>query len=382
LAERYVARLRSPEQPFVVESDISAYDLNLSLDATDMLDDLIASLTSKPAAALSLLRRIRRTPIAMPDPSNVGEQRKAVVVTGDIMMPSGIKLTAEYGTLCNVAVTIAWQIQAGWRESRIIDYWDVDDTKQPITWLIQGDDKAVINPDLRTAARQVTQEAELYGLIGVSGKVAISDRFLQKHMYLGMLAPVAGRMVQQRLCNENAPESLEQYTMGVTSSLVGFNGYVPSLASSSITATDSSMGVRPLKELPPAVLRWQKRTLRMISDNLQRAAVPPSVAIEFINELAKDAPNHAKLYEMNKTAATDLTNFMLKKKADDAVTALSKLLLFFDRYKYSATIAGFFDELAGNSDTFAEAAAEYERKKVAFANRAYEIIGLNKQMFM
>jgi hypothetical protein len=393
LSSRYVNQLRDQSRPwFVAESDISQYDLNLAIEVTDAVDDVIASLTPMPAAAKAILHKVRRTAIAMPDPSNVGEQKRALVISGDIMLPSGIKLTAEYGTLCNVLVTICWMINAGWRERDILTYWDADDERWPILWLMQGDDKAVMGHDLPKLTRQVAQEATMYPLIGTTAKVALCDRFLQKHMYMGALTPVIGRMIQQRLSNEHPPESPEQYMMGVVASMVGVNGYTQDTPLDAAhdepqDAPPPGEGTRvppprPTTQPHPGMVRWQREALRVIIDQLERAEVPQGRAIAFLKALDTDKPDVAWLRSENRQATMDMVAFMTEENAKKRASALSRLLLFRDRYKYSASVADFFDELASSQADWATAVEEYERKKVLFAKEAYATIGLPQDLFM
>lgn len=372
LVDQYLPRLKKGDT-FVLESDISQYDLNFAIEITDAIDEVIAQLTNKPALALSVLRAIRRTPILMPNPGNMEGRSGGIYVTGDIMLPSGIKLTAEYGTLGNVLVTICYQLEKGERETDIVAYWDAATNNSRARWLMQGDDKAVIGESLPQLVKAITQEASLYPLIGTTAKVEICDRFLQKHMYRGRVLPVASRFVQQRLGNETAPESFEQMMMGLTTAAAGINGYDPMSESGELLSS---------RRLSGQAADIQLKVVRLVEQSMKMAAVPFPPALKFISELLAERPQYKTLKRLHEEASRALIAKMGIDGDDPELTGVSKMLLYFDRHKYSASVADFYAELMATSPEWRRLTAEFEGKKVAFADLAYKTLHLPKTLFL
>lgn len=366
----YLQALKRPGT-FVMESDISAYDLNFAIEVTDIIDDIISKYTAKPKLALSILRAIRRTPVVMPAPDNVGNQRDAVVIGGEIMMPSGIKLTAEYGTLGNVLVTIMYQLERGEREADIVKYWRGSDNNHRARWLMQGDDKAVLGNSIPAMVKQITQEAELYPSIGVTAKVEICDRFLQKHMYGGRITPVASRILQQRLGNEHSPDGIPQMVVGLTASCSGMLGYY---LTDSIERKEIKLGADDAR-----VSNLHRRILAVVEYSFKNAGAPVPIVLEFMEALLSEKGGTgrvAKLHALNERAVHMLMKDALKEDQFDEITGASRLLTFFDRNKYSSSIQDFLDDLERQSPEWAKITREYEGKKVNFARLAYKTIGL------
>lgn len=371
LVNEYLPQLKSGEK-FVLESDISQYDLNFAIEITDAIDDIISGLTTKPRLAKEVLRMIRRTPILMPNPENMEGRTDGIYVSGEIMLPSGIKLTAEYGTLGNVLVTICHQLASGERERDIINYWDAASNNSRARWLMQGDDKAVIGPSLSALTRSIVQEAELYAHIGTTAKVEVCDRFLQKHLFRGRMAPVAGRYLQQRLGNENAPETLEQLMMGLTTAASG-------MATFDANSPDGVLAVDRRYNGEAAKIR--RRVVEIVKNSMEAAAVPYPPALEFVRTLASPSPNPAKLKKLHDAAAVALiARLQLEEDAPD-LSGISKMLLYFDRHKYSASVADFYADLTSSSPAWAALTQEFDAKKVAFADLAYKTLKLPKNLF-
>jgi hypothetical protein len=369
----HLEHLRSGSQ-FVVESDISQYDLNFALDITDAIDDIIASLSPKPRYAKAMLASIRRRGILMPHPENMGQQTTGLMTKGPIMLPSGIKLTAEYGTLGNVLVTLCYQLAKGERESTIIDYWDARTHNHKPRWLMQGDDKAVIGPDPYALTAQVKEEATLYGMIGTSAKVELSDRFLQKHLMDGRRLPVVGRIVQQRLGNENSPDTPEQVVVGLTASTLGVLNYL---------GPDQVAAERAKGKLGRRILDLQQEGMDLILSSYTTAGAPYKDLIDSTKAVLQSRRDGGlAAHAAGKRAAAKLIAKLQAIDGELDISSASKLLLFMDRNRYSASVASFFDTLEEQSDEWASLILEYENKKIEFARAAYEILGIPQDLLV
>lgn len=224
--KKYYGRLKNGNFPFIFENDAVGFDINMSIQHYDTLCDHLAELTSNPAVASYILKRIRRYPIIIPDPNNVGTDKSAIVLRTETSLPSGTLATGEIGSFfTGWMVSYGYVLSGHWTLNDVIDYFSGKtlSTSKPIP-LISGDDNTHMAKDLPDMIKMYRGIKQSYEEFGMGSEIVIGDRFLMRHIQKGIDEPVLARAIQQRLNNEHIPDSWQKYFLGFMTATNGMNG--------------------------------------------------------------------------------------------------------------------------------------------------------------
>jgi hypothetical protein len=215
---------------FLAEADYSNFDRFI---AVDMVREIISMFTdlvpSKDYWTRAMMYLHDDASLLWPDFSSIEEGIGWAFKPGSLALLSGVKVTAETGTLLNSVVNgEALARTYGWNESQLFDYLvqytSSDVGSKPEYYYVQSDDTQLIASSLKSLINHGNEFEKAITAAGLKGSHAIADRFLMRHLQNGADRPVPARVWQNTLSNESPPEHELIFLAGLAARTDGLFG--------------------------------------------------------------------------------------------------------------------------------------------------------------
>jgi hypothetical protein len=221
-----ILRKSAANGQFLIENDAGGFDTNISYQSFQTASGIINRRLRLPYSEelnYSLMMGVRNNPIVLPDPNSTKDETGVLAInhlgTG---LQSGSKLTGEWGSIITKWLNLIAYNALGWMS--VDDIYkhgltgNFNDGKGLRLQLIQGDDNTHIINNADEALALSAMLHKVYSSFGIKADIELSDRFLMRHVFDAEDRPVIGRIFQQRLSNEKAPEHSIVSSIGLASS--------------------------------------------------------------------------------------------------------------------------------------------------------------------
>jgi hypothetical protein len=225
--KRYSDILRRASQSghFLIENDAGGFDTNISMHSFQIASSLISKHFKLPYSSdlnQQLMMGVRTNKLIIPDPASDTKNTGLLMInTPATGLQSGSKLTGEWGSLITKWLNLITYYQLGWMSmDDIVKHGATGTMPDPTRLqLIQGDDNTHIIKNAKEALELSNTLEKVYTSFGIKADIELSDRFLMRHVANADDSPVLGRIYQQRLSNEKAPDNYLVAAIGLGASL-------------------------------------------------------------------------------------------------------------------------------------------------------------------
>lgn len=217
------------ENPFLLESDFSNYDRSIPVDVISHLASEYAKLTRRPKYWESALNQTQfDIPLIWPDHVSGERGRGWVFTPKSLALLSGLKITSEIGSFMNIIINIAGWLETGYKtRAQTIAYLTSrlsSDYSKPEV-LIQSDDTLLIDGDFSKLVAKAEAFETGAKMAGIKSSLSFGDKFLMRHLSSGSDLPVASRIWQNTLNNEDPQQDPLVFSVGLAVRTDGILGY-------------------------------------------------------------------------------------------------------------------------------------------------------------
>lgn len=267
---------------FMAEADYSNFDRFM---AVDLIADIISWFIPNKfwMEAMSYLHD--DASLLWPDYSSLEGGTGWAFKPGKLGLLSGVKATAETGTLVNSVVNGEALARAyGWSKDKLVQYLtqykNAPPGSLPEYYYIQSDDTQLISSSLGRLIDHGNAFKEATKNAGLKGSVEMGDRFLMRHLSDGGDLPVPARVWQNTLSNEAPPESELIFLAGLAARTDGLLG---------IKSVDP-FGTGLTQKITGCEARFTIEVLRSIRSFIATASESSSTGLRLVDMLLDDAP--------------------------------------------------------------------------------------------
>lgn len=374
-------------KPYLMESDYSNYDRTIPNNLMKAFfagycnglphSDYYFALLQQTHSNLSLI-----WPDWTTDQRGVG----FAFNVSELGLLSGLKITSEIGTFCNLLVVIKSLVEAKlFTEETIYDYLisQQGNSFADPYYLIASDDTLLIHPDLdklRDLVNHFIANAELAGL---KGKLEIGDRFLMRHMHHGKDTPLIARVWQNTLSNEEPYIDPLKFIVGLcarTDGLLGVKTVDPFKTgkNTGFTSIEKTLYTTVLQELLKFLESANVKVDTAVSfTKLLLAAIDGAFQRDktwFLKDGDITRINHIR----NRVVSLLATQELKKMELQIGSTQLSAWLNQLHKNAYSPTTSMLLDEITALSTSIATKFSELFAKEHQFYLYAMKRLGLNR----
>lgn len=221
------------------ESDYKNYDRTIPYDITlQLIHGMIDILGLHPNYKFLADMLVKDVPIIFPDHIDTGDSRSSlgsgyVVKAPSLGLLSGLKYTSELGTFTNLVALIAGALSTGMLTETTAKQYLLDklhrNRKDP-WWFIQSDDVLLSGADEKELAVLVKSFEIGADAAGFKYEHYPGDKFLMRHLFLGRDLPVAMRVYQNTISNEEPTRDVLTFRVGLgirSDGLLGFKSFDP-----------------------------------------------------------------------------------------------------------------------------------------------------------
>lgn len=222
------------DNPFVLESDYKNYDRTIPTDLSAAISWIYAKTTPNPEYYFSLLMGTQKDVSMFWSDWIPGSQGRGWLFTPpSVALLSGLKITSEIGSFVNLIVVCQSLLDSGLETvDSLVSYMTPAATSSdghvPVThkrkFLIQSDDTQFISSDLDELMVWAKAFGVTVGKAGMKSELELGDRFLMRHMLKGVDRPIATRVFQNTLSNEEPSTDHLKFLVGLVSRTDGFLG--------------------------------------------------------------------------------------------------------------------------------------------------------------
>lgn len=269
------------EKPFIIEADYSNYDRTIPVNVVSYFSKLMFKGRLHGSWMEALINQMHyEVPIMWSESISGYRGRGWIFTPNKIALLSGLKLTSEEGTFVNLICVCQSLLDAKvFTHSQLFDYIThrarTGKSNPHIRFLIQSDDTMLFTKSpvemkpLRDAFVANSKR------LGIKASVEIGDRFLMKHMTNGRHSPLASRVWQNTLSNEEPVDDELKFLVGLVTRSDGMYGVK--------TVDPFSTGTRV--QITDTEKRVTDKVLQSIRGFLINASVVHRPAVSFVDGL-------------------------------------------------------------------------------------------------
>lgn len=335
---------RLAKQPLLTaESDYSNYDRNIPVNLVEAITDMLAQYTTDPAFYREMGMYLHYdASVVLPDYLGPDKATTVVFKPGKAGLFSGVKLTAETGTLVNFVINLQALIDS--------ESWSVQEAQNYILgattagvdlvlharrnsgherFLIASDDNYIIAPSISQLHAQGLAFDSLAKRAGLKSEVFLGTRFLMRDMIDGRDLPVVARVYQNTISNETPPEDELIFDVGFASRSDGLFGLK--------TIDPFSLGhTQPVSKLER---QFTRLVLTQLRELFTKAAQVPAKSLRLVDSLISYGDGNSSvskdIHELRRAIISELAARELSK-----VTAVDSYIaaLLRDRHKPSVEL--------------------------------------------
>jgi len=359
----------------VFESDFSNYDRSIPNNLASAIFAMYARLTKHPDYYYKLLKGTHQhLPLIWPDWIPGKRGTGWIFWVDELALLSGLKITAEVGTLVNLVVIMQSILDAKLMdEKQLFTYLTRNSitrsTNQDVLFLIQSDDTMFCHKDLKVLQRLTNSFISNANEAGLKGSLELGDRFLMRHMTDGVDRPLASRIWQNTLSNESGYQDPLKFMVGMvarTDGLFGLKSVDPFATGriQTISTTEQEFSIKVIESL----LRFTKT-----------AAHPVEPVNQFLNLMLTHARQFSKSsngYKGNDSALNEITalrNRFISLLADQELLVAAKKDKLYETFLYqlhknalSPTTAQVLEAMIKSSPLMAKLLNQIESKEHNF----------------
>lgn len=276
------ARLRTlrTQKPYLGNFDYSNYD---RFQRSDMMRDFFVGMYAKDSNAKYIGALFERTyknvPLIFPALSGRTDASGLIVIPKKTGLLSGAKHTSTQGTLHNMIIFLAGQVNEGnWslEEAKRYVRMYFDGSQPGSKWesaYFQSDDTLLIGKTIVELEALMKCHAAAAAKAGIKATRAADDRFLMRHLGQGVDTPVTMRVLQNTLSNEHAERDPVIFLAGLAARTDGMLGQ----------KTIDAFNTGKLNSVPRADAIIVQMVMRRMLGVLKTAAQPHAAAITLVS---------------------------------------------------------------------------------------------------
>lgn len=379
---------RKKHKYYIVEADYSNYDRFIPLDVIYSIIDILTEGYERKSLYNALAKStFNRMQLIWPDSTGGTGDAGIVLSPDETGLFSGVKPTAEWGTLTNLIINLQACLDAGLLdEDSAFSYLTMYEKQEPGSgeelFNIQSDDDVLLNQDPLLLYRQVDAFRNLTKTAGIKTSIQVGDRFLMRHIDSGKDTPVSARVYQNTLSNETPPEDPETFVVGLavrTDGLLGHKTFDPfeTGRNQGFTAIQGFVELRILKDLLNFLKEEAKRPVpeaiallesMVTAGNIALSGIEESKAADYGNRRLhlRDSDRH-DIDKMRHAAMAALARLtLMKSQVMTGSNKLQQLIDELERDKHSPSNAYLLDYIRTHLQRLAPTADALVQKENAF----------------
>jgi hypothetical protein len=259
-------------------------------------------------------------------------------------------------------------------DSQIIDYLTTPEADPFL--LIASDDTLLIADSVSQLLKMSDAFKAGAAMAGVSAKLELGDKFLMRHTYLGRDTPVAARVWQNTLSNENPPSDMLTFFVGLLMRTDGMLGH----------KTFDPFGTGTVLSVSRVQLAIDVMVIKSLLTFISTAALHSVNAEQFLNLMLEAGTRMVKITSSEFKIPSDYAQ-RLDRMRKDGLAALAKAQMakyvntpldtwLYALYKDAASpaAANLLAEMAKGSDAVKNILASFQGKEHTFYAAAMKIL--------
>lgn len=271
-------------KPFVIEADYSNYDRTMPVDIVEYMYERIAELLPNSSFWKDVTKSLH-SGISLIWPDHVGSDDFGWIFKPDtVALLSGLKITSEEGTMINSIVVGQSYLDAGiLTEDQLVDLYSTrigDKAIGPypkgfVPFMVQSDDTLLADTDLDRLIKLMQAFVINGQRAGIKATVEIGDRFLMRHCFNGNDSPLASRIWQNTLQNEEPYTDPLKFLVGIATRTDGLLG---------VRSVDP-FGLGKVRGVTKVELNFTKEVLNSLLIFLKTSKIKVEPAVDFIETM-------------------------------------------------------------------------------------------------
>lgn len=368
---------------YVIESDYSNYDRSIP---NDLINEFCKRYFKNHLHADYYIDLIRATNtnvnILFPDWLGTKKGVGWGFTAPSLGLLSGLKITSDIGSFVNLFIVIKSLLVSGWSREKVVHYLTakVKGDSYRIQFLILSDDTLFVDQDPDFLSKWISNFKKVGDVVGVKSTIGLGDRFLMRHVTRGFDFPVAARVWQNTLSNEEPYVDALKFSVGLSTRSDGMFGY----------KTIDAFGRGKNIGMDAANVKFSLAVVKSIRSFLVSSATPVKSAIVYIDALISagnrmiDRGGHLYVNDRDGRNLDVLRKLLVEelttRESDQVLSSNADLwLMKLNKDKASPAVARLIEELMKMSDRIKNAMIMMSKREHKFYLFAMKTVGIDQR---